>query len=227
VVLKESVFPQDEQVLSKAEELFKREAEILSKLQHPNIAAVHDYFIENGRHYLSMEYIEGTDLNRIVLREGAQSPEKVQNWAVQLAGILEYLHGLSPPVVHRDISPENILLRADGSLALIDFGAAKEIASNFTGTIIGKQSYIAPEQFRGKPSAKSDVYALGATLYYLLCAEQPQSLAVSLPAEKRQGVPDELNDLVRRCTQLDERERPDAETIIDFFGVGHESEDRA
>ena len=141
MVLKESVFPQTDDIRSKAEELFKREAAILSKLDHESIARVSDYFIENGRHYLVMEYIEGTDLNRLMLNEGPQPAQRVMNWAAQLTHTLSYLHGLAPPVVHRDISPDNILLKKDGALALIDFGAAKEIAGSFTGTIIGRKAH--------------------------------------------------------------------------------------
>lgn len=214
VVLKESVFPQNDNTLSKAEELFRREAAILSRLSHPNIARVYDYFIENDRHYMCMDYIEGTDLNRLLLREGPLPVAKVLDHAINLAEILSYLHGLSPPVVHRDISPENLVIRSDGSLALIDFGAAKEIASSFTGTIIGKQAYIAPEQFRGKPGTASDIYAMGATLYFVLTGKSPEPLTSSSPLACQPEIPQELDKLIAACTQIDETIRPDANEVL-------------
>ncbi len=214
VVLKESVFPQSSDGLSKAEELFKREAAILSKLDNANIAKVYDYFIENGRHYMSTEYVEGRNLQSLSLQEGPQAPNKVLNWAAQLASTLSYLHKQEPAVVHRDISPDNILLRPDGSLVLIDFGAAKEIAGTFTGTIIGKQAYIAPEQLKGCPSPKSDIYSLGATLYFMLTGEQPVPLSSSQLSERAEKIPEELSSLIFRCTQLDEELRPGANDII-------------
>lgn len=208
VVLKESSFPQSDEVQSKATELFKREATLLGKLTHPNIARLLDYFVENGRHYLVLEHIEGIDLNRLVMQKGALQAESVIEMARQIAAALQYLHEQSPPIVHRDVTPDNLLLKPDGTIMLIDFGAAKEIVSSFTGTIIGKQSYIAPEQFKGKPGTKSDVYGLGATLFFLLTGKQPEPLA---PSDLRKVLPEvkeELSELVWRCTSLDENERP-------------------
>lgn len=212
-VLKESVFPQEDGIQSKAEELFKKEAAILSKLQHQQIAAVFDYFIENGRHYLSMEYMEGKDLASIVLKDGPQKEHLVIDWAMQTAEILSYLHGLAPPLVHRDLSPENLLLQNNGRIALIDFGAAKEIASTFTGTIIGKQSYIAPEQFRGKAVCASDIYSLGATMFFLLTGKQAQALSVSSPSSLNPDLSSELDQLVIECTNQDAQQRPDAASL--------------
>lgn len=213
LVLKESVFPQSSDKESKAEELFKREASILSKLKHPNIARVYDYFIEDGRHYLSMEYLDGIDLASLVSRHGPQSPVLVSKWAKNICSILNYLHMQEPAVIHRDISPENILLRPDGSVALIDFGAAKEIAASFTGTIIGKQSYISPEQFRGKAGPKSDIYALGATMHFLLTGKQPKALTKSSPSSLGE-YPQELDRLIQSCTEQDESLRPSAEDLL-------------
>lgn len=217
VVLKESSFPQDEKVQTKATELFKREAAILSKLSHPHIAQMLDYFVENGRHYLVLEHIEGLDLGRLVIQNGPQPPETVTNIARQAAEALKYLHEQSPPVVHRDITPDNLLLKPDGTVMLIDFGAAKEIVSGFTGTVIGKQSYIAPEQFKGKPTPKSDIYSLGATLYFLLTGSQPEPLTQSSLAEEHPEIPLNLADLIYRCTSLDEAGRPDAGLIIELL----------
>ncbi|MBX9690383.1 MAG: serine/threonine protein kinase [Candidatus Obscuribacterales bacterium] len=214
IVLKESVFPDNEEVTSKAEELFRREASLLSKLNHKNLARVYDYFIENGRHYMSLEYLEGVDLGRVILRDGRQSEEMVLQWASDLAETLAYLHGQASPIVHRDLSPENILLRSNESIALIDFGAAKEIAGTFTGTIIGKQAYIAPEQFRAKPSPKSDIYSLGKSLHYLLTAKLPEALSVSSPRSLGVSISEEFDELIRRCTHEEEDKRPNSRELL-------------
>ena len=215
VVLKESSFPQTDDVQSKAAELFRRESTLLGKLDHPNIAKVHDYFIENARHYIVLQHIEGIDLGRLVMQSGPQPAETVVNWLRQLVPALQYLHGQSPPIVHRDVTPDNLLLKPDGTLIVIDFGAAKEIVGNFTGTIIGKHAYIAPEQFKGKPSSKSDVYSLGATTYFLLTGKPPEPLTPSCSKEQLNSVPQDLSDLVLKCTSMDESERPDCAAILD------------
>ena len=195
----------------------KREAELLNKLDHPNIAKVHDYFIESGRHYLLVEHVKGIDLNRLVMESGPQNPDSVKNWMKQLCKVLVYLHEQTPPIVHRDLTPDNVILKPDGSIVLIDFGAAKEIVSGFTGTIIGKQAYMAPEQFKGKPVPKSDVFSLGATAAYLLTRKMPEPLEQtsikainSIAAE----LPQDLCDLVYQCTSLEEAQRPDAAQVL-------------
>ncbi len=86
--------------------------------------------------------------------------------ALQMCEILKYLHDQEPPVVHRDFTPENLILGTDGTLRLIDFNVAQTLdqAASTTGTVVGKPSYLAPEQFRGEPMPSSDVYSMGATL---------------------------------------------------------------
>lgn len=217
VVVKESSFPQTDDVQSKASELFQREHALLTKLDHANIAKVHDYFVESMRHYMVMEHITGIDLNRLVMQSGPQSAENVRNWLIQVASALNFIHTMSPPMVHRDVTPDNLLLKPDGTLVLIDFGAAKEIVENFTGTIIGKQAFIAPEQFRGKPTPKSDIYALGATTYFLLTGQLPEALSTSKPSSIAQNIPADLDELVERCTEQDQQERPSSADIVAQF----------
>ncbi len=152
VILKEAVLPLgcDEALKEKALEMFGREAAILASLDHERIAAVRDYFVENGRHYIVLEHIDGIDLRRFVREQGAQSAEVVLRWLSEMTDILIYLHNHEPPVVHRDVTPDNIVLARDGHLSLIDFGAANNLVGTATGTLVGKQSYISPEQFRGQ-----------------------------------------------------------------------------
>jgi tRNA A-37 threonylcarbamoyl transferase component Bud32 len=204
VVLKEAVLPTfaSDQAKATARKLFAREARTLIKLSHPRIAKVHDHFVEAGREYLVMDYIEGLTLRQLVSRDGPQREDQVLDWALEVADLLAYLHAQVPPLVHRDISPDNLLLGSDRSLFLIDFGAASEFVGTATGTFIGKQSYIAPEQFRGKAQPASDIYGLGATLYYLLAGSEPEPLSVSHPADTRPGISHQVDELVAACTAL-------------------------
>lgn len=185
VVVKEAVIPAnaDEASKAKALEMFEREAQFLVSLDHPRIAKVYDHFVENGRNYLLLEYIEGKDLRTFVKESGALPEAMALRWGKEIADILTYLHGLEPPIVHRDLTPDNIVLEKDGSITLIDFGAANAFMGTATGTLVGKQSYISPEQFRGKANPASDIYSLGCTLHYLLTAQDPEPLSTSSPAE--------------------------------------------
>ncbi|MBX9688448.1 MAG: serine/threonine protein kinase [Candidatus Obscuribacterales bacterium] len=215
VILKELVLHKSsESSMDKAKELFKRESSLLIKLDHPQIARVHDYFTENGRDYLVLDYIPGQSLRQLVDTEGPRLEDKVLEWANAIAGILQYLHSQSPPVIHRDLSPENLVLGEDGKIYLIDFGAANEFAANATGTLIGKQAYIAPEQFRGKPVPASDIYSLGATLYFLLTGQDPEAISESNPQTVNKSVSIEMGNFVAALTKLDLEQRPENCSLI-------------
>jgi tRNA A-37 threonylcarbamoyl transferase component Bud32 len=219
VVLKESVVPDDAKVelKDKAREMFAREANLLIKLQHSNIVPVLDYFVENSRSYLLLDYISGQDLRQYVKQSGRVREGLVIQWAHQIAVIIDYLHKQEPPVIHRDLTPDNLVLRPDGTIVAIDFGAANEFIGNATGTFVGKQSYIAPEQFRGKACLQSDIYAFGGTLYYLLTGEDPEALSQSEPAKQIELSP-QLNDLVKSCTDLELETRiSSAAEIIEYL----------
>lgn len=208
-ILKESVIPHsvDEKTKEKAKELFRREASLLMKLDHPAIAKVKDHLVENGRDYMLLEYVPGTSLRQHVRMHGPCGEKQVLAWAQELASTLTYLHELSPPVVHRDVTPDNVVLRKDGTLVLIDFGAANEYVGQATGTLIGKQSYISPEQFRGKAEPSSDIYALGGTLNFLLTGDDPEPLSPSHPRKVRSELSEEVDQLVASCTALSTSER--------------------
>lgn len=202
MVLKEAVLPAnlDSTLENKALEMFEREARLLSSLNHPRLARVVDYFIVSGRHYILLAHIEGADLRRFVVEHGAQPPLVVVRWFRELIAILRYLQEHDPPVVHRDLTPDNIILARDGRLSVIDFGAANNLVGTATGTIVGKQSYIAPEQFRGKACGGSDVYALAATMGFALTGKDPEPLTQSKPGRETKNAPD-LGRLIASCTE--------------------------
>lgn len=210
MILKEMVIPclSEEKLSNKAKELFDREGQLLIKLNHPQIAKVFDHFVENGRNYLLLEYVPGQSLRQLLAIEGPQSEEKVLSWCHIIAGILDYLHGQNPPLIHRDLTPDNLILSSENQLHLIDFGAAHEFIGTATGTLIGKQSYISPEQFRGKPEPRSDLYSLGSTLFFLLTGCEPEALTVSHPRSVRPFISTQVDEFVAGLTALSAEERP-------------------
>jgi tRNA A-37 threonylcarbamoyl transferase component Bud32 len=214
IIVKEAVIPKNspEALKTKAIELFNREALLLSKLDHPHIAKVFDHFVEKEHHYEVLEYIDGLDLRRFVKERGPQPEDFVLNWAEQICEILVYLHSQVPPVIHRDLTPDNLVLRVDGQLVLIDFGAANAFVGTATGTMVGKQSYMPPEQLRGKSVPQSDIYSLGGTCYFLLTGKDPTPLEES-QVSVESGLPMNLNPLLAKCT---------AGEISDRYSSAHE-----
>ena len=218
VVVKEAVVPpsSNEEAKLAAQAYLAKEAQILSGLRHAKIARVLDVFVEDNRHYLLLEYVHGQDLRQLVKQHGAQSQEKVLAWALDLAQILVYLHGQEHPVIHRDLTPDNIVLKNDGTIVLIDFGAANEFIGTATGTLIGKQAYIAPEQLRGKATPQSDFYALSGTLYFLLTGKDPIPLSVSRPSKENIAINKRLDDLVAKLSAFEVEDRQqNAQEILD------------
>jgi len=216
VILKQAVLPPetDEKVRSAAEHHLRRESEILSRLDHPGIVKIFDFFVEEGNYYLVMEHVSGQDLRQLVKQHGAQAPGRVLEWAEQIATTLEFLHSQTPPIVHRDASPDNIVIANDGTVRLIDFGASTEFVTNATGTIIGKQAYTAPEQLRGKACGQSDIYALGATMYFCLTGTDPLALSASHPRQVIQELSQPLDELVSACTAFELADRVPTMAIV-------------
>ncbi len=164
-------------------ELFEREAKVLAHIHHPQIPQYIDYLTidtpQDRRFYLVQEQIEGASLASLV-RDGWRSDEAtIKDIAAQVLEILIYLHGLVPPVIHRDIKPQNLIRDDGGKIYVVDFGAVQDLYRYGTGnsfTFVGTHGYIAPEQFQGAAQPGSDLYSLGATLVYLLTHCPPGNL---------------------------------------------------
>ncbi len=216
VVLKEYIFPSNrkQDVMKKMFPRFLKEASILRNMDHPNIVRLFDVFIEDHRAYIVIEHIDGESLKDMVSRRGALPESEVISLAKQMCAMLAYIHSLSPPVVHQDFTPDNLILDAQGNLKLIDFNVARQSVSNRTGTIVGKQSYLPPEQFRGEPTAQSDLYAMGATLHFLLTGTQPEPMSVSHPKSIEPETSNWLDTLTAKATSLDSSERPSSASEI-------------
>lgn len=169
-----------------AVEQFQQEARFLARLNHPNLVPVTDVFEEGGRHYLVMAYVQGTSLAQAMSERGFPFPvDQVLAWAQQLASVLGYLHGQDPPLLFRDLKPSNVMLtQGGGQLTLIDFGLARgDSPGQDTVTFlqgVGSAGYAPLEQYPGAggTDARSDIYSLGAVLYYLLTAQVPPTAAL-------------------------------------------------
>ncbi len=209
VVLKEFILPVfvDVNIRRQSLESFEKEARMLRQLDHDRIVKLIDFFVEDHRGYLVLEHIDGKSLREMVLQSGPFEESKVKELAIQMCEMQKYLHGLTPPVVHRDFTPDNLILRKDGTLKLVDFNVAQQKETTSTGTVVGKHAYLPPEQFRGKPSTQSDIYSMGASLFFLLTAEEPEPINVQHPRRIKDEVSESMDRIVARATEIELRNR--------------------
>ena len=152
------------------------EANMMKRLDHPALPRIVD-IIDNGiTIYVVMDYIEGESLDKILDEYGAQSEEKVINWAKQLCDALSYLHSQKPPIIYRDMKPANVMLKPEGNIKIIDFGIAREYKEQSLSdtTVLGTKGYAPPEQYSGQTDARSDIFALGMTMHHLLTGLDPR-----------------------------------------------------
>jgi serine/threonine protein kinase len=180
----------------KAYELFEREAAVLRSLRHHGVPEIHDRFrdVWDGAPavFLIMEFVDGISLDEIIREQRQLASGEVVHLFLELLGILDYLHGRVPPVLHRDIKPSNIIVRADGTPALIDFGSVRRVflePEEAGSTVVGTYGYMPYEQYMGQASPASDLYALGATLLHLITGRPPRDF---MSSEGRIAVPDAL-----------------------------------
>ncbi len=168
-----------------ARERMRREVMAARDLTHANIVAVHDFLETDGASYVIMEYIDGLDVARHVEQHGPLSETDAITMGREIASALDAAHRHG--VLHRDVKPQNILIDRNGKAKLADFGSAKldgQATMTHTGGVVGTLSYLAPEILQGRrPDARSDVYALGLTLYYALTGDLPPRPAAQLPPE--------------------------------------------
>jgi serine/threonine protein kinase len=221
----------------KAIELFQREAQVLSQLDHPGIPKVEysGYFVFHPRdrepvHCLVMEKIDGDNLLNYIRQRGRPIDDDLaRHWLLELVTILQQVHDRD--ILHRDIKPQNVILKPDGSLALIDFGAVRdggetevatraargtgtEVATHAKGgTSISSSGYTPIEQINGQSTKHSDFFALGRTFIYLLTGKEPMSMYVGSVDEVHwrdyaSGVSKELADLIDSMQARLAKDRP-------------------
>lgn len=194
VALKETLFADD-----RLRKQFEREARLLARMHHPALPRVSDHFGEGDGQFLIMQYIPGDDLAAMLAeRRGPFPGDQVSVWADQLLDALDYLHTQDPQIIHRDIKPQNLKLTGRGQIILLDFGLAKGQTSEVshvttTASIFGYTPNYAPlEQIQGLGTdARSDIYALAATLYHLMTGVKPPD-ALTRAAALVNGQPDPL-----------------------------------
>lgn len=168
-----------------AQQQFEQEAMFLAQLSHPNLPRVTDHFTIPGQgQYLVMDFIEGQDLQEQLDQIGVLQVDQVLEWIDQVCSALEYLHSQSPPIIHRDIKPANIKITPQGKAMLVDFGIAKVYDASAKTTVGARAvtpGYSPPEQYgQGRTDVRTDIYALGATLYTLLTGQEPpESVMIS------------------------------------------------
>ncbi len=213
LAVKQNFYGEDEQL----KHAFEREARLLANLKHPALPHVTDYFTEEFGQFLVMEFIAGKDLLALLKRRGTPFPlDLVFTWADQLLDALQYLHTRQPPIIHRDVKPQNLKLSARGDIMLLDFGLAKGTTSGLTSIMAGSSvvgytpGYAPPEQVTGKGTdERSDLFSLAATLYCLLTNQAPPDAMLRL-GETADGEPDPL----RPATELNAQIPPALSSLL-------------
>jgi serine/threonine protein kinase len=202
VVLKEFVLPAQagKNIRKRVLQNIQREAMLWRKLRHPNIARMLDFFVEDQRAYLVLEHIEGTTLKELVTASGIITERRVVELSIQLCDILGYMHRRQPPILHRDFTPDNLMIDKEGTVKLIDFNVAQQLEAQTTKTVVGKHAYIPPEQFRGKADTRSDIYACGATLFFLLTGVEPEPISEAHPQAIAPHLSAEIDRIVAKAT---------------------------
>jgi serine/threonine protein kinase len=202
-----------------AQRQFTREATVLANLSHPNLPRVTDHFILPGQgQYLVMDFVEGDDLASIVRQRGPVPVQQAVVWGTQVADALSYLHSRDPAVVHRDIKPANIRITPEGRAMLVDFGLVKVYNPQLKTTMGARAvtpGYAPPEQYgQGSTDARSDIYALGATLFSILTGQEPlesvqrmSGAQMKLVYQLNPGVPLAIGDAIERSLRLEPSQR--------------------
>ena len=194
---------------------FRKEAQILAKLNNPNIVMIYDWGKFNNSYYICMEYIEGQRLKDIIEKKGVLNPKTVANYTIQICNALDLAH--TNNLIHRDIKPENIIITPDGTVKVTDFGIAKSLIEDTTKTlnIIGTAYYISPEQAQGEIlDCRTDIYSLGIVMYEMLTADVPfrgeSSIDITLkhiseiavkPSKLVSNIPVKLEKIIMHCLE--------------------------
>jgi serine/threonine protein kinase len=163
----------------KSLELFEREAKVLQGLSHPQVPPFVEYIQQDQSLCLVQGYIPGQSLDQRLEKKGNLTPAQALDLALSVTEILVYLQGFSPPLIHRDIKPGNLILDAKDRPFLIDFGAVRDTLTQGPkggSTVVGTFGYMAPEQFQGRAYPATDIYSLGVTLIYALTRKSPEEL---------------------------------------------------
>lgn len=197
--------------LQSARTRFEREASLLARLRHRNLPLISDYFSESQSQFLVMEFIDGPTLAALIEKEGPAREPQALRWALEMGRVLDYLHSQTPPIVFRDLKPENIMVTDERHLKLIDFGLARHFdpeAVRRDTQPSGSVGYAPPEQWEDRVDERSDLYSLGATIYFVLTGKPPSPVYGSHKLRPhRSDIDQRTEDLVLKCMQPDPAQR--------------------
>lgn len=211
------------EIYEKYRQAFVKEGQTLAGLNHPGIVEVVDVFDENGTSYMVMNYIEGRSLQKIVEDEGPLPYEVAVNYIAQVSEAVGYIH--ERHILHRDIKPENIMITGDFRAVLIDFGSAREFVNDKTQaqTSILTHGYAPTEQYSttSRKGSYTDIYALGATLYFILTGKTPMDAASRMtdempePKQINPAIPEEANRTIMKAMQMKSTDRH--QSVMEFM----------
>lgn len=206
-------------------ERLSNEINIVNKLQHPYLPSIADIIQTKNSLLVVMDYIEGIPFSQIIHENGAQREETVVDWSKKICDALGYLHSRTPQIIHNDIHPGNIMLKSNGDISLVDFGAAIEYTSepdSNTG-MFGTTYYAAPERFGGINDARTDIYSFGMTVYALITGIDPSATpyAIYPLREVNPTISLGLEYIVNKCIDRNplERYQNTSEILKDLEGV--------
>lgn len=213
-------------------ERFEREVDVIAHLEHPHILPIYDYGQEDGVPYIAMRFLGGGSMDQLI-RRGVHNIEDLEKPIRQIGQALDYAH--QQGVIHRDIKPGNIMLDENGNAYLSDFGIARVLGSELTGSmIVGTPAYMSPEQANGLAiDGRADIYAMGVVLFELITGREPYQaetpMAVLLKhinepmppiSSYRSDVPQQVQDVISICTAKDPNDRfPSASDMAKAFSA--------
>ncbi len=187
---------------------YRREAQMLLNQEHSGIPQIYDSFTEYRRAYIVLQYIPGENLERrLMTASGFLPQETVGEWMLQLCHIVAHLHSQRPPIIFRDIKPNNIILTPNGRIVLVDFGIAKMFVPDEEHTSVGTNGYAPPEQYKRQAEPRSDIYAMGATMHHLLTRSDPRkeppfTFADRMPRSLNPSISAEMEAVIMKCVQM-------------------------
>jgi len=190
---------------------FLSEPQILKNLNHPGIPKILDIFYEEDNLYIVEDYIEGKTLKEYVREGNITGEEDMYIIMLEICSIIQYLHGLNPPIIYRDLKPSNIMITKEKKVVLVDFGIAKQykLDNNDDTRKLGSNGYAAPEQYgSGKCCNRTDIYGAGMVLYFMISGNNPSTpIEPLVDGNYNEGVNRELKNIIQRCVQIEIKDR--------------------